>query len=458
MSQHHFINDKQNFIGCDCILNWKKHLMISSALITTLAVSLPVSATSLTEQRDAVNQQADAVQEDIEAKRAEAEELAAQKQQAYEELQALSLQVANLEIRMYEQTSELIQIKERIAELEIKEQEAKEQLDKRLEIISNRLVALQEQQSDSSIFSILIESNSIADFVNRALTVSYIIDSDQSLMDTYEKEEEEYNNLKLEAEAELAEAEKVQAELDRTKAELDAQQQKKNEYMEELNSKYGWTIDNISSLQSEFAQLEQESNNLNQKIEEEEQRKLAEQRRLEEEKKAQESQQSTSGSSASTGSSNNNSSISSNTISSGRGFDVRNMSGVTASSVENILTGKLSGYGSVFYQVGHSYGINPAFMAAIAMSETGGNSSWLNNYNNVGGFIYNGPMKFNSIEDSIKYMGSVLTRLYINDGLYTVEAIHSRYSPVGATNDPNNLNANWVKNVYSYLGRAGAAI
>ncbi|MBD3109227.1 glucosaminidase domain-containing protein [Bacillus sp. AGMB 02131] len=440
-------------------MNWKKHLMISSALITTLAVSLPVSATSLTEQRDAVNQQADAVQEDMAAKRAEAEELAAQKQQAYEELQALSLQVANLEIQMYEQTSELIQIKERIAELEIKEQEAKEQLDKRLKIISNRLVALQEQQSDSSIFSILIESNSIADFVNRALTVSYIIDSDQSLMDTYEKEEEEYNNLKLEAKAELAEAEKVQAELDRTKAELDAQQQKKNEYMEELNSKYGWTIDNISSLQAEFAQLEQESNSLDQQIKEEEQRKLAEQRRLEEEKQAQESQNSASnGSSSNSGSSNNNSNISSNTASSGRGFDVRNMSGVTASSVENILTGKLSGYGSVFYQVGHSYGINPAFMAAIAMSETGGNSAWLNNYNNVGGFIFNGPMKFNSIEDSIKYMGSVLTRLYINDGLYTVEAIHSRYSPVGATNDPNNLNVNWVKNVYNYLGRAGAAI
>ena len=424
-------------------LNWKKHLIISSALLTTLSVTMPVNATSLTDQRDAINEKADSVKEDIQNQTAEAEELAKQKQQAFEELQAISLEVADLEIRLYEQTSELIQIKERISELEAKEQEAKKQLEKRYSILSDRLVALQEQQSESSIFSILIESNSIVDFVNRALTVSYIIDSDQALMDTYEKEKEEYNSLKSEAEVELKEAEKVQAQLDQIKAELDQQQQKKKEYMQELNSKYGWTMDNILSLQAEYAQLEEESESLEQQIEAEKQ-------------KAQNKQ--SAANESTTGSSNNNTMTGSSNVSSSRGFDVRNMAGVTAASVESILTGKLSGYGSVFYEVGHSYGINPAFMAAIAMSETGGNSAWLNNYNNVGGFIYNGPMKFNSIEDSIRYMGSVLTRLYINDGLYTVEAIHSRYSPVGATNDPNNLNANWVKNVYNYLSRAGVAV
>lgn len=428
-------------------MNWKKHLIISSALITTLSVTMPVNATSLTDQRDAINEKADSVKEDIQNQTAEAEDLAKQKQQAYEELQAISLQVADLEIQLYEQTSELIQIKGRISELEAKEQEAKEQLEKRFNVLSDRLVVLQEQQSDSSIFSILIESNSIIDFVNRALTVSYIIDSDQSLMDAYEKEEEEYNNLKLKAETELAEAEKVQEQLNQTKADLDAQQQNKNEYMEELNSKYGWTMDSLSSLQAEYVQLENESENLDQQI------------KAEEQKAKEKSQQSAVNESTNGSSNSNNSTGSTNLPSSNGRFDVRNMAGVTASSVENILTGKLSGYGSVFYEVGSSYGINPAFLAAIAMSETGGNSSWLSKYNNIGGFIYKGsPMTFNSIEDSIMYMGSLLTRLYINDGLYTVEAIHSRYSPVGATNDPNNLNANWVKNVYNYLSRAGVAV
>ena len=403
---------------------------------------MPVNATSLTNQRDAINEKAESVKKDIENQTAEAQALETQKQQAYKELQALSLQVANLEIKLYEQTSELIQIKDRISQLEIKEKEAKERLEIRYEVLSERLVALQEYQSESSIFSILIESNSIADFVNRALTVSYIIDSDQALMDTYEKEKEEYNSLKSEAEAELKEAEKVQAQLDQTKAELDQQQQKKSEYMAELNSRYGWKMDNIMSLQAEYAQLEQQSDNLDQQIEEEKQKAL------------QESQQAANGSS-----NGGNKTESTDETTSSRGFDVRNMSNVTATDINNILTGQLSGYGSVFYQVGHSYGINPAFLAAIAMSETGGNSSWLTKYNNVGGFIYKGrPMTFNSIEDSIKYMGSVLTRLYISDGLYTVEAIHTRYSPDGAANDPNNLNANWVKNVYSYLAKAGVAV
>lgn len=111
--------------------------------------------------------------------------------------------------------------------------------------------------------------------------------------------------------------------------------------------------------------------------------------------------------------------------------------------------------GEVFYRAGHDFGIDPGFLSAISMAETGGDSNWLRKYNNIGGFIYNGPMRFASIEDSIHYMGSILTRLYLKDGLVTVEQIHSMYSPVGAANDPTNLNGNWVNNVYAYMGDAG---
>ena len=45
---------------------------------------------------------------------------------------------------------------------------------------------------------------------------------------------------------------------------------------------------------------------------------------------------------------------------------------------------------------------------------------------------------------------------YVDAGLVTLSKIRDKYAPLGAGNDPNNLNANWVKNVGSYMKSFGA--
>ena len=35
-----------------------------------------------------------------------------------------------------------------------------------------------------------------------------------------------------------------------------------------------------------------------------------------------------------------------------------------------------------------------------------------------------------------------------------IDCLARRYAPIGAANDPNNLNKNWKKNVLFYLGRS----
>lgn len=414
----------------------KKHFIISSSLFITLSFSLTAQAApnqkSLTEQWNSVNKEASTVQKEINSKTAEAKELTKKKEQAYNEWKRISLAMADLEVQIYEKTSELLQMKSRISELKTKAQQSKAQLDKRFDVVSKRLVSLQEQDSKSNILSVLLESESFADFVNRAVTVSYLMNADKDLIDSYEQELQNYNSLQNAAKTELEKMKKVQAELNQTKNDLEVQQQKKNALMKNIEKQYGWTVDSIRTLQGEQKQLEQKSEHLKGQIEQEKQQQAA---------------QSKEQTKVDAGVSNSD------------GYDVRNISNVTAATINNVLSGKLSGYGATFVEVGHSYGIDPAFLAAVAMAETGGNSNWLKKYNNVGGFISNGgPMTFDSIDDSIKYMGSLLTRLYLQDGLYTVEAIHSRYSPVGADTDPNNLNSQWVQNVYSYLSKMGVAV
>lgn len=121
------------------------------------------------------------------------------------------------------------------------------------------------------------------------------------------------------------------------------------------------------------------------------------------------------------------------------------------------LGGVLKGHGDDFIRAGERYGIDPAFIAAIAMHETGnGTSSIARNKNNVGGMMgKNGAMTFSSVEEGIDAMASNLYRLYIKEGLTTPEAIQRKYAPVGAANDPGNLNRFWLPGVNRYWKELG---
>jgi len=141
-------------------------------------------------------------------------------------------------------------------------------------------------------------------------------------------------------------------------------------------------------------------------------------------------------------------------------FDVRSGIGsVTAAQLNAQLGGVLSGRGAEFIAAGQRYGINPAFLAAVAMHETGnGTSAAARLKNNVGGMMgKNGLMTFGSISEGIDAMARNLYRNYISQGLTTVEDIQRKYAPIGAANDPNNLNSNWTRGVYAYMNRLGVS-
>ena len=71
--------------------------------------------------------------------------------------------------------------------------------------------------------------------------------------------------------------------------------------------------------------------------------------------------------------------------------------------------------------------------------------------NNVAGLMKDGyPRTFETVDASIEYFINLLKYNYIDAGLDTIEKIQPVYCPIGAKNDPNNLNSNWVRGV-TYL-------
>lgn len=122
-------------------------------------------------------------------------------------------------------------------------------------------------------------------------------------------------------------------------------------------------------------------------------------------------------------------------------------SGVTAAQIDEKLPKQLKGQGKTFVAAGKAHGIDPAFLASIAIAENVSGK-----YNNPGALMgKNGIRSFGSMSEGINAMASNLATGYIAKGLVTPEQIQSKYAPNGASNDPTGLNSNWTNNVVAAM-------
>jgi hypothetical protein len=114
----------------------------------------------------------------------------------------------------------------------------------------------------------------------------------------------------------------------------------------------------------------------------------------------------------------------------------------------------LVGLGDVFVREGQANGIDPRALVAIARAESSlGSDPGARARNNAFGW---GPHQtFASWEDNIATVARGLKAGYLDEGRVTLAQIQAKYCPVGAANDPTNLNSNWLRNttaLYAELG------
>ncbi|MBC2373748.1 hypothetical protein HBP98_17185 [Listeria booriae] len=123
--------------------------------------------------------------------------------------------------------------------------------------------------------------------------------------------------------------------------------------------------------------------------------------------------------------------------------------------------GVFKGKQNTFMMVSRKYGIDPVLFAAIAMNETAwGTSKAVAIKNNPGGLMDAATgmatvKVFASLDEGLDAMGQTLHNRIIVDGLNTIEKLGNVYAPVGAANDPSNLNSNWIPTVYSIAEKLG---
>ncbi|HFD7496489.1 TPA: CHAP domain-containing protein [Staphylococcus aureus] len=112
---------------------------------------------------------------------------------------------------------------------------------------------------------------------------------------------------------------------------------------------------------------------------------------------------------------------------------------------ENAKGGGLEGKADYMVKSAKKHKIDPKIFMAIVAHETGyGKSEAVKTHNNVAGMMGSGDLfKFDSIEEGIDAAAKNLYDLYFSKGLKTVDKIQPKYAPIGASNDPTDLNSNW---------------
>jgi len=115
----------------------------------------------------------------------------------------------------------------------------------------------------------------------------------------------------------------------------------------------------------------------------------------------------------------------------------------------------LAGEGRTFVTAAASWGIDPRALVAIAAHET-----ILATY--VPSQVINNPFgigpgrRFETKAAAITFAAELLARHYVAEGRHTLGEIGGKWAPLGAANDPANLNANWTAGVgISYLRLGG---
>lgn len=124
-------------------------------------------------------------------------------------------------------------------------------------------------------------------------------------------------------------------------------------------------------------------------------------------------------------------------------------------SIAGVFTGKAD----MFIEAAENHGIDPILLIAIAVHETGnGTSLAVKGKNNPGGLTNpqtGNLFVYESLEEGVDAMASNLNRLYISQGLITIEQIGHKYAPIGADNDPRNLNQFWIPTVTDLVNDLG---
>lgn len=223
-------------------------------------------------------------------------------------LQELDAKVSELALRLYELNQ---QVDTKNAEIKATQeliQQAEVEINEQYEAMKLRIQYMYEN-GNASYLSMILDSKSIADFLNRAEYISELTDYDRNMLKQLELKKDEMEAAKASLDKQLAELQTLQESAEAEKAATEQLMEAKNAEINEINASIGEAENQIQSLNDDIeAQkalvAEMESIEARRKAEEESRKKAEEESRKKAEEQKKNSNQSGSSTQETTASGN----------------------------------------------------------------------------------------------------------------------------------------------------------
>jgi murein DD-endopeptidase MepM/ murein hydrolase activator NlpD len=204
-------------------------------------------------------------------------------QQILDQIQSLNAKIEKTNNNIKNVTAEIHSANEEIKALENSIAELLRKIEERDVLLEERARAIQ-ASGTVSYLDVLLSSSSFVDFIDRFSAVNSLMEADRQIIHEQKEDKQKLEEQKQVLESKRQKLEDKKAELDRLKASLDGQKAEKNKLVDQLEKEQEKLKSEKVLLEKEYSEALQISEELQQKIIDE-QKRLAEIARQQEEKR-----------------------------------------------------------------------------------------------------------------------------------------------------------------------------
>ena len=235
-----------------------KKVFVSLILILGISSLLPSMINTVEANRETeLRSERTEVQSELKEKREELAEMQAELIELEEEIEVIQEVIKSNELEIEKTETSISETEEAIAELELEIEKLEVDIQRRHDILKDRASALQKSGGALNYLDVLFGAQSFTDLIDRVSIVTKIAQSDQSLIQRLQEDQDEVAAQRLVVEEKLAELEDAKLELEHIQA-LTLEQKEANEAKQaEVEEKKEKSQALINELELEDRELQQ---------------------------------------------------------------------------------------------------------------------------------------------------------------------------------------------------------
>lgn len=235
------------------IVRYKKAVALCMVLVFTGSCVMPVSASTLSKAKNAKNE----AENSLNAENQKISGLQSQKTELQKEMNALDAELSQVLVDIAILKDEIVAKKAELEEVNNQLVEATQKAQQEYDDMKLRIQFMYEN-GDTSFMQSLLESQNIADFVNRVEYVDSMYTYDRNLLTQYQETQQQVQELQIQVQGEEAELEEIQASYEEQEASLQALITQKQGQMADFNTQ----LENAKALAAQYAATIEKQNNI----------------------------------------------------------------------------------------------------------------------------------------------------------------------------------------------------